>query len=154
MQAPWALQVSAPLQRLPSLQLDPTAVREWLHEPSTLQLSLVQGFWSAHDAAVQVKKPSWKVREVPVAASTSRPRNAPDATTLVSKKSVPFGTRTSAVTWFPVPKEADFGVAVRAPVVPFCPDISIRIPRALRVAPEAGPMKPPLPLLNRLAMRN
>jgi YD repeat-containing protein len=40
----------------------------------------------------------------------------------------------------PVPKEAAGGAAVSVPVLPFCPETSMRISDAVRVTPEAGPI--------------
>jgi hypothetical protein len=79
--------------------------------------------------------------------------NAPVATIPVPITRVPLGTKMRAVTALPVPSDAAGGVAPRAPVVPFCPEISMRRSRAVRVVPDAAPMKLPEEVLRRLATR-
>jgi hypothetical protein len=83
----------------------------------------------------------------------SRAMNAPVATIPVPITKVPLGTKISAVTTLPVPRDAAGGVAPSAPVVPFCPETSMRTSRALRVVPDAAPMKLPDEVLTRLATR-
>ena len=73
---------------------------------------------------------------------------APLAIAPVPKASVPLGTKISAVRLLPVPKEAAGGVAVSAPVLPFCPETSMRIPDAVSVTPDAGPMIAPLEVVS------
>ncbi|HXU63864.1 MAG TPA: hypothetical protein VN962_19335 [Polyangia bacterium] len=155
LQAPAPSQVSAPLQALPSVHDVPDVAGAWVQVPLALQVSTVHGLLSLQDCAVHVTalaKPSWNTICVPEPAmSTSRPMKAPVAIAPVPNTSVPLGTSTSAFTWLPVPNDAAGGVAVSAPLVPLIPDTSIRIPLAVRVTPDAGPMMAPLVVLTRPA---
>src|SRR4051812_23687936 len=140
-QAPVPLHVSPPLQALVSAHEVPAATLLCEQVPLALQVSVVQGLLSLQLAAVHPgAKPSWKVRVEPVTKSRSRARKAPVPTNPVPAVRVPFGTRTSALMVLPVPNAAALGVAVMLPLVPLMPEISMRIPFAVSVTPDAGPM--------------